>query len=521
MLGVLALLAPLLGGCLTTPGAPTRIVYGVASEPRVLNPLLANDGASMSVQQLLFEPLVRPDAQTGVPVPALAERWEASPDGLGYTFYLRPNVTWSDGQPFTADDVTFTLDTVLDPRTKTPLRGLLDPVASYDTPDAHTFHLSLKKPFCPFLSGLAQIQIVPKHVLANSSDINTDPFNNRGPVGTGPYVLKEWITNDHITLTANPNYWAGRPRIDQWIRKTVQSDTVLTSQLKTGEIDYAALLPHSVAEMQRVSNVSILSYAGPLAVVIEYNLDRPLFQDKRVRQALTHALNREQMVQELLFGQGQVLDSPIVAHAWAYNANVPSFGYDPDKARALLAEAGWTPGTDGMLKKDGQPLRFTLLTNAGNTDRLALLTIAQDQWAKLGVRADTQSLEFAAFNDKFQRAHDFDAVVTSLTQTIDPDQSTYWAASSFPGGANYVHYANRAVESLLEQARTVGGCDQAARKALYDQIQTLIAEDQPFTFLWSAKTTIAVNKRVQNVTPHLWLGSGAVVWNLKDWSLSR
>src|SRR5262249_15380043 len=162
--------------------------------------------------------------------------------------------------------------------------------------------------------------------------------------------------------------------------------------------------------------------------------------------------------------------------------NVPTFAYDPSKAKALLAQGGWTPGADGTLEKDGQPVHLTLLTNSGNSDRESLLTIVQDQWGKIGVRAEPQLLEFAAFNDKFQRAHDFDAVITSLTQTIDPDQSVFWSSRAYPNGGNFVHYSNASVDALLEQARAAPDCDQTARKALYDQFQAIIADEQPFTF---------------------------------------
>jgi peptide/nickel transport system substrate-binding protein len=243
--------APTAAGARTAPSGPTvaatsvrdAVVYGVASEPRLLNPLLSNDGASASVTQILFEPLVNTDAITGAPVPALATRWDQSADGLTYTFHIRPNVTWSDGQPLTAEDARFTFDAMRDARTQTPYKSRLDAVDSYDAPDPMTFRVTLKAPSCPFLISTMSIPLVPKHVLASSADINTDDFNIARPVGTGPYVLKEWQTDDHLTLVANPNYWGGKPKIGQWIRKVTKDSNVTTAQLKTGEIDYAAAQP--------------------------------------------------------------------------------------------------------------------------------------------------------------------------------------------------------------------------------------------------------------------------------------
>jgi peptide/nickel transport system substrate-binding protein len=504
----------------SSSGARDSVVYGVASEPRSLNPLLANDGASMSVTQILFESLVKIDAASGAPVPALAQRWDQSADGLTYTFHIRPNVTWSDGQPFTSEDARFTFDALLDARTKTPYKSRLDGVDRYDAPDPATFRVTLKSPYCPFLVSTMVVPLVPKHLLANSADINADEFNSTRPIGTGPFVFKEWIQDDHLTLTANPTYWGGAPKIGQWVRKVTKDSNVTTAQLKTGELDYAAAQPEALDDL-RQANLNILSYPGPNINYIAYNLDRPLFQDKRVRQALTYALDRATIVKTLLLDEGQVLNSPLVAHSWAFDAGVPTYGYDPAKARALLMEAGWSPGPDGVLQRDGSPFRFTLITDAGTKARESLLTIVQDQWAKVGVQVQPQLVQFAAFTDKLQKSHDFDAAAWGTNIAIDPDQTSTWASNQFPGGENYGHYTNPGVDGLLEQARTLPGCNQAARKAVYDKIQQQIGDDQPYTFLWSQKTDLAMNKRIQNVVPNQWAGGAGIVWSIKDWTVSN
>jgi peptide/nickel transport system substrate-binding protein len=500
-------------------GTRDAVVYGVASEPKLLNPLLANDGASIGVTQILFEPLVTTDANTGSPVAALADRWDQSPDGLTYTFHIRPNVTWSDGQPLTSEDALFTFDTLLDSRTQTPYRSRLEQVAHYDAPDPATFRVTLKALQCPFLVGTMTLPIVPKHVLGSSANINTDDFNFSRPIGTGPYTFKEWQQGDHLTLVANPTYWGGKPKIGQWIRRVTADSNVTTAQLKTGEIDYAAAQPEVLDDLRGQANLTIYSFPGPNINYIAYNLDRPLFQDKRVRQALTYALDRASIVKSLLLDEGQVLDSPLVAQSWAYNTNVPAFAYNPSMARQLLADAGWTPGPDGVLQKDGTPFRFAIITDAGTKVRASLLTIAQDQWSKIGIQAQPMLVEFAAFSDKFQKSHDFDAAAWGTNVPIDPDQSSTWSSKAFGSGENYVHYANPQVDTALEQARSAPGCSQAARKAFYDQFQALVAEDQPYTFLWSQKTDLAVNKRIQNFTPNLWSGAAGVVWGIKDWAL--
>jgi peptide/nickel transport system substrate-binding protein len=221
----------------TAPARTTTVVYAVSSNPATLNPLLDDSGASQSGYGLMFEGLVKPDPNTGTPIPGLAASWDQSGDGLQWTFHIRPNVTWHDGQPFTADDAKFTFDAIQDPKTKTPYRSRFSNIARFDAPDKSTFTVTLKVADCPFLITTMQTPIVPKHLLSGSADINADEFNSSRPVGTGPFMFKEWQRSDHLTLTANPNYWQGRPKIDQWIRRTVSDDNVLQALLKTGEID--------------------------------------------------------------------------------------------------------------------------------------------------------------------------------------------------------------------------------------------------------------------------------------------
>ncbi len=199
----------------TTPARTTTVVYAVSSNPATLNPLLDDSGASQSGYELMFEGLVKPDPKTGTPIPSLAASWDQSGDGLKWTFHLRPNVTWHDGQPFTADDVKFTFDSIQDPKTKTPYRSRFSNIASFVAPDRSTFIVTLKTADCPFLITTMQVPIVPRHLLSASADINADEFNSSRPVGTGPFMFKEWQRSDHLTLTANPNYWQGRPKIDQ------------------------------------------------------------------------------------------------------------------------------------------------------------------------------------------------------------------------------------------------------------------------------------------------------------------
>jgi peptide/nickel transport system substrate-binding protein len=485
-----------------------------------LNPLLMMFAGAID---LMFESLVKPDPKLGTPVPGLASGWDATPDGLTWTFHIRPDVQWSDGQPFTSEDARFTFETVRDPKTQTPYRSRLANVASFDAPDPTTFRVQLQRPDCPFLSLAMQIPMVPRHLLAGSTDINADPFNTARPVGTGPFMFKEWQRGDHLTLVANPNHWQGKPKIDQWIHEIVTDPNALLAKLKIGEVDYASVAPDAFEEASAQPNLNVAAVPSPILITyIAYNLDNPLFQDKRVRQALTHAIDRQAIVATQLSGQGDILNSSISPVSWAYTSDVPAFPYNPDGARALLRDAGWSPGEDGILQKDGARLSFTLLTNAGNPVRAAIVVIAQDAWRQVGIEARTQILETNAFNAKWQTPgkRDFDAIVAGggAGVTIDPDQTSLWASSEYPNGGNFVHYGSAAVDQVLQQGRSAPGCDPATRKPYYAQFQQLLAEDQPFTFLYSANSILVYNKRLQNVQASSWIGSAPYIgWSARDW----
>jgi peptide/nickel transport system substrate-binding protein len=337
-------------------------------------------------------------------------------------------------------------------------------------------------------------------------------------------MFKEWQRSDHLTLVANPNYWQGRPKIDQWIRRTVSDDNVLQALLKTREIDYAVVSFGAMAELQAVPHLSLQSAPSPILITyIAYNLDRSLFQDKRVRQALTRALDRTAIVNSLLYDQGEVLDSSLASVSWAYSSNVPKFPYDVDAAKRLLSQAGWSPGADGILQKEGTRLAFTLSTNSSNKERTAIATIAQDAWRKVGIDTQTQLLETGAFFAKYQQLRDFDAIVAGgAGLTIDPDQSNFWSSASMASGTNFAHYHKPEVDQLLEQARAAPGCDPAARKVYYEQLQQILADDQPFTFLYTARTVVFINKRLQNVQISPWAGASPfIAWGIKDWTVAN
>ena len=491
------------------------LVLGATNEVATLNPFLSAD---VAVVPGLFEPLVATDPSSGAPVPHLAERWEQSADGLTYTFHLRPGVLWHDGQPFTADDAKFTYQAILDPKTATPRRNWYEQVASFDVADPLTLVITLKAPYCAFLQNSMQMAIVPKHLLGRSADLNSDAFNTARPVGTGPYRFVEWRHGDQLTLAANARYWGGPPAIGQVIRKVTPSSSVLVSQLRSGEVDVAMVdvtdLPDLAGRPDvTLSAVDALSYDG-----VGYNLANPLFADKRVRQALTCALDRDAMIRTVLHGEARPLDGPMPPASPYARADLPRYPFDPRRAAALLAAAGWQPGADGMLHRGGRPFAFALLTPAGRQKYSAAATVIQQQWKAVGVAAEIRTLDPNALTDVLRR-HQFDAFIQHWGFSLDPSHRQLWHSSQIQSGFNYGAYRNATVDHLLDDGLAVPGCDEQRRRDIYGRLQAIIADEQPYTFLWSPKNLVAARARVRGVQLSPFTGGQGTFWNIDRWTL--
>ncbi len=494
------------------------VVYGSAADAKSLNPFLQTDVNSRIVSNLIFESLVTADAKTGAPKPLLAQSWTISDDGLTYTFKMRAGVKWQDGAPVTSEDAKFTYETILQPNTKTVRKSLYDQVTKFSTPDTNTLVVELKESFCPFLISGMSMPIVPKHILEKSTDINTDEFNTDKPVGTGPFIFKEWARDDHITLVANKDYWGSPPNVDSFIYKVVKDVNVIATQLKTGELDIGEFTsqPQLVSELQSTSGLNVYEYSALEYTFLGYNIARPFFQNKKVRQALTMGLNRDKLLETILSNKGEPMYSHIPRISWAYDSDLPKFPYDPNKAKQLLEEAGYTKGSDGLLKdKDGKQIKLNIYTSSGNKVREGVATVAKEQFKELGIDVTIQLEQFSALVDRMNKSRDFDMVVIGWSLGPDPDSKSVWHSSQRgEGGLNVINYVNPEVDQLLDQGRTLPGCDQSKRKDIYSKFQRILAEDQPYNFLFAPKILYGVNNRFQRVDPSPWSG---MFWNIKDW----
>ncbi len=488
-------------GAAAAPAYGDSFIEASIGEPSNLLPVLSSDSASSDINSLVYNGLVRYDKDLKLEG-ELAESWEVSPDGLTITFRLRKGVKWQDGSPFTAADVLFTYQTYIDPKTPTAYAESYRQVAKAEAPDEYTFRVHYAQPYAPALESWG-VSILPRHLLAGV-DITKSPLT-RAPVGTGPYRFISWSPGEKLVLEANPDYFEGEPYIKRVVYRIIPDLSTQFLELQSGGLDFMGLTPlqyktqTETSQFQRSFNK--YRYLAFGYSYLGYNLERPMFRDKRVRQALTYAIDKQEIIQGILLGLGQAATGPYKPDTWVYNPKVRIYPHDPAKAKALLAEAGWKDSDgDGILDKDGQPLAFTIVTNQGNDLRVKTGEIIQRRFREIGVDVKLRVIEWASFLKEFINPGNFDATILGWTGGPEPDQFDIWHSSKTgPRELNFIHYRNPEVDALLEQGRRT--FSQADRKQIYDRFQEILAEDQPYTFLYDSDALPAVAKRFRGVVP--------------------
>ncbi|HZG71720.1 MAG TPA: ABC transporter substrate-binding protein [Chondromyces sp.] len=483
-----------------------QLIYGTASEIEKVNPVLDE---SQEIDALIFRGLTKPDENNEV-TPDLAESWEVSDDQLTYTFKLREDAKWQDGEPVTAKDVEFTFEKILDPSTNTPIAGEYNELKSVEAIGEYEVKMTLHQPFPPLLDKL-KIGIIPEHILLDEN-INETDFN-QNPVGNGPFKLKEWGTDHTIVLERNDEYYGPTPKLDEVVFKAVPDANTRALQLKTGEIDLALLEPNQLAGVKeddafKVHEVKTADYRGVL-----YNLRLPLFQDPRVRQAMNLAVNRKELVEGVLAGKGEPAYGPL-QKSWAEASQKEWSTYHPEKAKQLLAEAGWVKGEDGILVKDGQRFEFELVAPAQDTLRVALANVVSEQLKPFGIHAKPKPVD--------QNAVKYDgeeALIIGWGSEFDPDDHTFRLFHSSEigdGQYNFGAYKNEKVDELLTKART--STDIEERKKYYAEFQRELAVDPPFNFLVYLEALYGVNKDVTGISSRTLGHHGfGVLWNIEEW----
>lgn len=528
---VFALAAALLAGCggrgdapgteAGSPGVPAHgdaIVEGSIGDVSGFLTAVTTDSASHGAAGYVFNGLVRYDKDLKLEGD-LAESWDISPDGKKITFHLRKNVKWHDGAPFTSEDVLFTYRKMIDPKTPTAYGEDFKQVRRAHAPGPHTFVAEYDRPFAPALASWG-MHILPKHLLEDYPDISKSPLNKK-PVGTGPYRFAEWKTGEKTVFDAYADYHEGKPYIARVVTRVIPDLATMFLELKSGGIDLMNLTPlqrtRQTGTKEFRKSFNTYQYLSSGYTYLGFRLSHPFFKEKKVRQAIAHAANKQEIIDGVLFGLGKEATGPFKPGTWPYNPDVRRYPHDPAKAKELLAEAGWKASEkDGALVKDGRRFEFTVLTNAGNESRAKTAAILQQNLAAVGIKMEIRTLEWAAFINEFVKKRKFDALILGWSITPDPDQYDIWHSSKTgPDELNHVGYANPEVDRLLEEGRRT--FDIEGRKKAYFRIQEILAEEQPLVFLYYPDALPAVHKRIRGIVP----APAGISYNFIQWYVPK
>ena len=501
-----------------------RIILGMTQEPVQFNPLLwVNAGTENVPETCMFDALWDVD-ETGRFIPNLAaevptrENGGISPDGLIWRVNLRREVKWTDGAPFTAKDVEFTYQTVVNPAVAVRSRNGFDLIRNFKVVDDHTIEIELSRPYVPFIWAWQIMHVVPHHLLSKEANINTSGFNSQ-PVGTGPFVLKSRVAGSHMIYKRNPDYHRGAARVRQFIHKFVPDQLVLYGQARTGEVDYSAVPADRWSEARLLPDRALLTAPHPTVQFVYFNCARPQFRDSRVRRALYTALEMQRSLDDIYFGTAQRTLSYLVPSHWAYNQALKDPTPNPELAAKLLDEAGWPVGPDGIRVKDGVQLKFTMSTTAGVLARQGTQALFQQNWRRIGVEMEIRNMPASVVWGEYTTKSQFDTLLVGWEPTVgmDPDYTARCHSKQIPlktgSGSNYVQYENAELDRLLELGVTQ--TDIAGRKQTYARIQEILAEDVPFAPQGAGLLGVLKKARLSGVKPNQYQVNQ--VWNLHEW----
>jgi peptide/nickel transport system substrate-binding protein len=511
----------------TPPGNPTgRIVVGVTQEPTVFNPLMPHIEVDDSVAFSVFDALFRIDPQ-GVIVPNLAVEVPSqanggiSEDGLTWRVRLRDDVRWHDGEAFTAEDVKFTLELIVNPdfrAWRTTGHSLVRDITAV-SPTEITWRM--EEAFAPYLSFLTETFVVPKHILGAEADANEAAFN-RAPVGTGAFKWGQRVAGDHLELVANPGYHGEGPYIEKLIFKYIPDMTVLYTQLQSGDLDVAGrafITPDNYEEARNLPGRTVMLVPAGSVESIYLNLELPQFRDRAVREALYMAIDRQAIIDILYYGVPRMTETFMPPQSYYYNPKLPAHEFNLERARQILDEAGWLPGSDGIRVKEGVRLSFNNSTTTGFHLREQAQQFIQQTFAEIGVEMKIENLPAAVMWGEFWTHSQFDTAMVGITYLIasDPDVTSRFHTGAIVAqggrGSNNAQYSNPEVDALLEEGtRTF---EPEARRAIYNQVQEIIRNDLPFLPLFTNNTIYGRKDGIEGFVPNTNTRSEA--WHAAGW----
>ncbi|MBP7748624.1 MAG: peptide-binding protein [Aliarcobacter sp.] len=476
------------------------------SSPSRLNPILANDSASSEISDWLFNGLFKYD-KNGNPIVDLAQSYEFK-DQTTLIIKLKENVLWHDNTKFTAKDVIFTYEKIIDPKVFNSIKSNFQQVKSVKALDDYTIEVIYSQAYFKAIETW-MVGILPYHLLKDEENLMTSSFN-KNPIGTGSYKLKEFKQGQDIELIANDKYFEGRPNIDKILYQFLPDPNTSFLYLKQKKLDLGGLTPIQIdrqIDNDFKNKFTIIQKPSFAYSYLGFNLKNEKFKDIRIRQALSLAINRQEMVDILFFGYGKICNGPFLPDSFAYNENIKPITQDINKAKALLKDAGYD---------ENNPFTFELVTNTGNDTRINAAQILQYQLEKTGVKMSIKVMEWQAFLNTVVHPKKFQAVLLGWSLALMPDAFPLWHSSSSKlGGFNLVSYENEKVDKLIEQGSTTINRDELGN--IYKEIFKIITDDLPYLFLYIPDAITVINKDIKNVEPSF----VGITHNQKDWIIEK
>jgi peptide/nickel transport system substrate-binding protein len=497
-----------------SPAYGDILVQSSIGDASNLIPMLASDGASHEVAGFIYNGLVKYDKEYTI-IPDLAESWDIEDEGKRLRFHLRKDVTWHDGEKFDAEDVMFTYQTIIDPKTPTAYAGKYKLVKEARMLDDYTIEFTYEKPLAPALISWGAIQILPEHLL-KGKDISTSSLT-REPIGTGPFKFKSWETGAKITLDTNENFFDGRAYINGIIYRVIPDQNTQFMELKAGNIDIMGLSPLQYLRQTDTAKFkktyAKYKYLANGYTYLGFNLTRAPFDDNRIRQAIAYAINKQEIIKGVLLGLGEEATGPYKPGTPWYNPGVARYPYDPEKALSILKELGYVDNDgDGIIDKDGKPFILNIITNQGNKLREKTAQIIQQRLKTIGIEVKIRIIEWTVFLKEYVDRRNFDAVILGWNILQDPDLYNVWHSSNaVPGGLNFVGYKDTEADELLEKGRHT--FDNETRRKCYFRFQEIMAEQQPYVFLYVPYSLPVVNSRFKGIEP----APAGITYNLEKW----
>lgn len=484
-------------------GEETTLVYGSNDYTRI-NPAMDEHG---EINILIFNGLTAHDGENQV-VPALAKSWDYDADTYTYTFHLEEDVKWQDGEPFTAEDVKFTIEAIMDPENGSENAPNYEDVEEIDVVDAHTVSFQLSAPNTAFLDYMT-MAILPEHLLAGEDMQESDFF--RHPIGTGAYKIESWDVGQAITLVKNEDYFKGAPNIDRIVFKIVPDDNAKAVQMQSGELDLVQLTPKDAKNFEGKEGITCYDMKTSDYRGIMYNFNNDYWQkNKDIIPAINYAIDRQAIVDAVLLGEGITAYGPLQRNRYD-DPDVEHYDYDPQKAKEVLEAAGCMMGEDGYYYRDGEKIGFVLSVGAGDQARLDIAQAAAQQLKEVGIDCTVEVPVEVDWGGQM-------AYLIGWGSPFDADDHTYKVFGTGKG-ANYSSYSDPLVDQYLTEARESD--DPAVRAEAYDKFQEELAENPAFTFICYIDANYVAKDTIQGISADTVMGHHGVgiFWNVCEWTI--